>query len=165
MVTNCINYPYYRIGLKVLCCNINKITLLPELPYGLKKLRCAYTELSKLPILPNGLEELWCDNKVKEIPLLPKTLSVFTTCIRPSHATLHNRKLLLQLKSGIEEFSNISLDPCLINAIIEEVIWVMMLMSYADNTTLSIQQVISVILINCSSYNLSRKCRHNSVTF
>jgi len=97
------------------------------LPIELKWLYCEYNELTKLPLLPIELKWLfWQNNKLIELPLLlnrligldhyenefPKLLILGTTD--------HNTTLLLRLKSGIDEFSNLTLHPDLKNAIIEE---------------------------------------------
>ena len=66
--------------LKILYCNYNKLTSLPDnLPRNLEILYCSYNELTILPNnLPRNLEILYCsyNNKLTSLPDLPDTLQI-----------------------------------------------------------------------------------------
>jgi len=114
--------PILPFGLKALYCYCNELTSLPILPSGLKELICGSNELTELPLLPLKLERLECDrSKLKQLPLLSYRRPYCNAYVNPRIVSVHNATILLRLKSGIEEFSNLTLHPDLKNAIIEEV--------------------------------------------
>ena len=62
--------------LKVLICQHNSLTSLPELPASLTHLHCNYNYLTSLPELPKKLKSLDCSyNRLTSLPQLPKTLN------------------------------------------------------------------------------------------
>ena len=62
---------------KVLDCDNNQLTQLPELPNSLKVLSCSYNQLTQLPELPNSLKYLDCsNNQLTQLPELPNSLEI-----------------------------------------------------------------------------------------
>ena len=59
--------------IKILKCNNNKLTKLPDkMPDSLQTIDCSNNQITKLPDkMPNSLQKLYCNgNKLKELPLL-----------------------------------------------------------------------------------------------
>ena len=62
-------------SLEILYCRNNQLTSLPKLPNSLKELNCFNNRLTSLPQLPNSLQELNCfDNQLTSLPDLPNSL-------------------------------------------------------------------------------------------
>jgi hypothetical protein len=63
--------------LEELYCSYNQITLLPDLPKNLTILKCSFTKLTSLPALPENLQQLFCNhNKLTTLHILPENLQV-----------------------------------------------------------------------------------------
>ena len=62
-------------NLKILHCNINKLTSLPPLNEKLERLYCGYNQLTSLPPLNENLQELHCgNNQLTYLPQLNENL-------------------------------------------------------------------------------------------
>lgn len=64
-------------NVRVLLCECNLFTSLPELPPTLTELRCSNNQLTSLPTLPPKLQVLYCDhNQITSLPELPSRLGL-----------------------------------------------------------------------------------------
>jgi hypothetical protein len=62
---------------KIIYCDNNQLTSLPQLPLKLQVLDCGYNQLTQLPKLPDTLLSLYCGNNLlTSLPTLPNKLLI-----------------------------------------------------------------------------------------